>query len=93
MCSNKVLLEFDIPNIELKQALFDPCLGYSQVSTGRVADYDTESRFCRHEVVGERESDKSVIGYCTCDPESKMYVLFSLLAQDRCAVLSLMESP
>lgn len=90
---DEVLLEFDNANIRLNQALFIPLLGYNLVSAGRLAINGIESRFRRHDGVLEPESDKSVIGYGSRDPDSKMYVLSVPLAPDSCAVFFKMESP
>lgn len=89
----EVPLEFDSASIRLEQALFISLLVYSLFPTGRLADNGVESQFRRHDVVLERESNKSVIGYGTRDLDSIMYVLSAPFAPESCAVLSNIESP
>lgn len=85
----KVLIEFEHVNIRLREVLYNPPVEYSLVSTGRQADNDLQSRFRRHDEVLEHELDGSLIASGTCDPESKMYMLQTLICQNKSAVLSI----
>lgn len=88
----EVLLKFENSNICLKQVLLIPSLGYSLVSTGQLADNRIESCFRRHDVVLEQESNKTIIGYGTREPDCKICGLSDSLHATSSALLSNMDN-
>lgn len=71
----EVLLRFENATIRLKEVLFIRTLGYNLVSTGRLALNSIESRFRRHDVSCELESDGKYTGREVRDAVSEMYTL------------------
>ena len=77
----EVVLPFEHANIRLQNVLYIPNLGYSLVSTGKLADNGIQSLFCRFDVRLSLQTNSFFIGLGSRDKTSGMYMLPEPISQ------------